>query len=451
MDGIAAIATAGSVPNLIFAALIGIAVIVLLIVCGKVHAFLALMFGSAVMALTAGVSLTDCFTSFTSGLGSTMGDVGVLIVLGSMIGTLLIDSGGADRIVDTIVSHTKDKWLPMAAALIAFIMGIALFFEVGVVLMVPIIMTLAKRKNMPAILLGIPVLAALGSLHGFVPPHPGPLLAINAIGANLGITLGLGLLVAIPTVLISGPLVAPWMAKMVPVKANDLYADKQNGIDPAMRPSFGAALGIVVLPVALMLLHAVFEIIGLDVPVVTFFGKPIVALLTAVVYGVFVLGMHGGKKFKDANAIVAKSFAPVAGVIMIVGAGGGFKQTLIDSGIATAVGGIIANLAVPAFFAAWLVAVFIRLATGSATVSTITAAGLIAPMVQGGTPIELSLVVLAIGAGSMFFSHVNDGGFWMIKEYFGLTMGQTFKTWSLTSTLISVVGLACIALLSLIF
>ncbi len=435
--------------GLIVAALLGIAVIVCLIVFAKVHAFLALMLGSFVMAILAGVPLTDSFTSFTTGLGSTVGNVGVLITLGSMIGVLLTKTGASDQIVDTIVAHSTKKTLPWAIAAVAFIMGISLFFEVGLVLMIPVVMSLAKRQNMPAIALGVPAIAALGCLHGFVPPHPGPLTAISYLNANLGITLALGLIVAIPTTIISGPLVAKWMAKAVPVKANELYASGDAAIAAEDRPSFLASLMIVLLPVILMLLNAVFELTGWDIPYVTFFGSSVVALLSAVIYGAFALGLKGGRSFKEVNGLLGGSFASIAGILMIVGAGGGFKQTLVDSGIAEVLGGYLVELAVPLFVSAWLIAVFIRLATGSATVATITAAGIVAPLAASCSTIELSLIVLAIGAGSMFLSHVNDGGFWMVKEYFGLTMGQTFKTWSLSCTLISVIGLVGVCLISL--
>lgn len=438
---------------LIVAALVGIAVIVGLIVFAKVHAFLALMLGSFVMALLAGVPLTESFSSFTTGLGSTVGNVGVLITLGSMIGVLLTKTGASDQIVDTIVLHSSKKTLPWAIAAIAFIMGISLFFEVGLVLMIPVVMSLAKRQNIPAIALGVPAIAALGCLHGFVPPHPGPLTAISYLNANLGITLALGLIVAVPTTIISGPLVAKWMAREVPVKANELYASGDSTVAVEDRPSFLASLMIVLLPVILMLLNAVFELAGLDIPfattLVSFFGSSVVALLTAVVYGAFALGLKGGRSFKNVNGMLGDSFAPIAGILMIVGAGGGFKQTLVDSGIADVLGSYLVELAVPLFVSAWLIAVFIRLATGSATVATITAAGIVAPLASSSPPVELSLVVLAIGAGSMFFSHVNDGGFWMVKEYFGLTMGQTFRTWSLSCTLISVIGLASVCLIGL--
>ena len=443
-----------SATRLVIAALLGIATIVVLIVGAKVHAFLALMFGSLVMALLAGVPLVNSFDSFTKGLGSTVGNVGVLIALGSMIGSLLIQSGGADQIVDTIIGRTKESMLGWALALIAFIMGIPLFFEVGVVLLIPVVMLVARHTRKPAILLGIPALAGLGCLHGFVPPHPGPLIAISALKANLGVTLGLGLLIAIPTVIVAGPLLAPMMARWVPIQARDIFGDEQVKVAEADRPSFGVALTGVLLPVGLMLLNAIFEIGKWKVPgltkAVTFLGQPIVALLVTVVFGMFALGMRGGRGLKEVGDIIGSSFAPIAGILLIVGAGGGFKQTLVDSGIATVIGKWLAAQPISPLLAAWLVAVFIRIATGSATVATITAAGLVAPLATNLSGTHLALMVLAIGAGSMFFSHVNDAGFWLVKEYFGMTVGQTIKTWSLMCTVIAVMGIILVLLLSLI-
>ncbi len=447
-----AAATAGA-GQLVLAALLGIALIILLITVLKLHPFLSLLFGSFVMALVAGTPLIDAFSSFTKGLGSTVGGVGILIVLGSMIGELLIRSGGADRIVETIISAAGVKRLPWAMALIAFIIGIPFFFEVGVVLMVPVIMMVARRTKQPIMLLALPALSGLVVLHCFVPPHPGPLIAIDTLGANLGLTLGIGLLIAIPTVIITGPLIAPRMAKIVSNHALNESRDEE-ATTYENQPGFVASLLIVLIPVALMLLHSIFEIGGWQIAglttVVAFFGQPLVALLSAVIYGMIVLGLFRGKSFSDVSNIIGGSFAPVASVLLIVGAGGGFKQTLVDSGIADVIGGWLASLPISPLLAAWLVAVFIRVATGSATVATITAAGIAAPLALEMGSVELALMALAIGAGSTFLSHVNDAGFWLIKEYFGLSVGQTFKTWSVQTCLVSVLGIIWILLIHLV-
>lgn len=432
--------------QLVGAALAGIATIIVLIVWKKVHPFLALTLGSAVLALVAGIPLTDTFTSFSTGLGSTVGGVGTLIAFGAIIGKLLIESGGADRIVDTILDKTPVSRLPWAMALIAFVVGIPLFFEVGIVLLIPVVMLVARRAEQPLILVGVPALAGLSALHGLVPPHPGPLIAIDALGADLGITLGLGLLVAIPTVIIAGPIAARVMARWVPIEAPAPLGGESTITEPQKRPSFAVSIFVVLLPVLLMLGRTLVETLmgsakeTLLYTCAEFLGQPIVALLITVIVAILAFGVAPGRKADEISTIVGASLGPIAGILLIVGAGGGFKQTLVDSGIADVIAIWIEQASVPALIAGWLVAVAVRLATGSATVATITAAGIMAPLAGAMPPVEAGLLVLAIGAGSVFLSHVNDAGFWLVKEYFGMTVGETFKTWSLMETLLSLVA-----------
>lgn len=431
--------------QLVGAAIAGIATIIVLIVWKKVHPFLALTLGSAVLAVIAGIPLADTFTAFSKGLGSTVGGVGTLIAFGAIIGKLLIDSGGADRIVDTILEKTAPARLPWAMALIAFVVGIPLFFEVGIVLLIPVVMLVARRAGQPLVLVGIPALAGLSALHGLVPPHPGPLIAIDALGADLGITLGLGLLVAIPTVIISGPVAARIMVRWVPIKAGAPLG-AQSRVEAEKRPSFVASIAVVLLPVILMLGRTIVETLAGEstgswiYQGAVFLGQPIVALLLTVLVAILVFAVIPGRSAEEVSSMVGASLGPIAGILLIVGAGGGFKQTLVDSGIADIIAAWIEQATVPALVAGWLVAVAVRLATGSATVATITAAGIMAPLAGQMPPLEAALLVLAIGAGSVFLSHVNDAGFWLVKEYFGMSVGQTFKTWSLMETLLSVVA-----------
>ncbi|MFE6997766.1 GntP family permease [Microbacterium sp. NPDC057659] len=442
--------------QLIIAAVISIVVIVVLIVWVKMHPFFALMLGAAVMAITANMGFEHAFTSFSAGLGATVGGVGVLIALGAVIGRFLTESGGADEIVDTILAKTPLKRLPWAMAFAAFIIGIPLFFEVGVVLLIPIVMLVAKRAKLPVILVGIPALAGLSALHGLVPPHPGPLIAIDALGANLGLTLAFGLIVAVPTVIIAGPVLAKPMAKWVPIQATSqlLTAVDDRNEDERRRPSFGVALSVVLLPVVLMLLMTVVEATGADGSlfgqILVWIGTPLQALLITSLYAMIVLGTALGRTMGEVSKETGAAFAPIASILLIVGAGGGFKQTLVDSGVGQVIGSGIAGSGIPLLLAGWLVAVVIRLATGSATVATITAAGIMAPLVGDLSATHVALMVLAIGAGSVFLSHVNDAGFWLVKEYFGMTVGQTFRTWSLMECAVSVVGLAGVLVLGLI-
>lgn len=447
-------APAVSDTRLIVAAVVGIAVIVALIVWVKLHPFLALMLGAGVLAVAAGLPYVDAFTSFTAGLGTTVAGVGILIALGAIIGKMLIDSGGADQIVDSILARTPVQRLPWAMAFAAFIIGIPLFFEVGVVLLIPVVMLVARRSKVSMIVVGIPALAGLSALHGLVPPHPGPLIAIDALGADLGLTLGLGLLVSIPTVAIAGPLLAKPMARWVPLDPPTEILGASDRADDARRPSFATALTVVLLPVVLMLARTLAETVGFEDSavgqVLDFVGTPLVALLITALVSLVLLGTRQGRDRSMVSKLVDSSFAPIASILLIVGAGGGFKQTLVDSGVGDVIAKGLANAPISPLLAAWLVAVLIRVATGSATVATVTAAGIVAPLAEGLSPTHVALMVLAIGAGSVFLSHVNDAGFWLVKEYFKMTVGQTFKTWSLMECVLSVTALVVVLLLSLV-
>ncbi|CAM5313107.1 GntP family permease [Corynebacterium variabile] len=449
------VVTTASDSRLVVSAVVGIALIIVLIVWAKVHPFLSLMLGSAGLALIAGIPLVDTFSSFTSGFGGTVGDVGVLIALGAVIGQFLVTSGAADSIVDAFLDKTAAKWRPWVIAGLAMLLGIPLFFEVGIVLLIPVVILAARRSNLPLILLGVPALAGLSALHALVPPHPGPLIAVDALQANLGLTLALGLLVAVPVVAIAGPLSAKIMATWVPIPAPAAAAEADKEEDAGPKPSVVRGLTVVLLPVVMMLSRTIVESTGVDegsavYKTFEFLGEPIVALLATVLVGMTLLGFFQGRTAKEVSDTVGASFGPIASVILIVGAGGGFKQTLVDTGVADIIGDWVQDAPVSTLVAGWLVAVFIRLATGSATVATVTAAGIMAPLAEGMPSVEVALLVLAIGAGSVFFSHVNDAGFWLVKEYFGMTVPQTLKTWSLMETVLSVTALIVVLLVNLI-
>ncbi|MBT2677129.1 gluconate transporter [Streptomyces sp. ISL-14] len=464
-DTVEPITSAGH-AQLGIAVLAGIAVIVLLITKFKLHAFLSLTLGTLVLGAIAGAPLDKAIASFTTGLGTTVAGVGVLIALGAILGKMLADSGGADQIVDTILARAGGRSMPWAMVLIASVIGLPLFFEVGVVLLIPVVLMVAKRGNYSLMRIGIPALAGLSVMHGLVPPHPGPLVAIDAVGADLGVTLALGVLVAIPTVIIAGPLFSRYAARWVDVPAPDRMipqrASEESGASGASGevskrrlPGFGPTLITILLPVVLMLSKALVDIV-IDDPANTVqrvfdvIGSPMIALLAAVLLGIFTLLAPAGFGKERISPLVEKGLAPIAGILLIVGAGGGFKQTLIDTGVGQMVLDISEDWSIPALLLAWLIAVAIRLATGSATVATVSAAGLVAPLAADMSTTHAALLVLAIGAGSLFFSHVNDAGFWLVKEYFGLNVGQTIKTWSVMETIISVVAGGVVLLLSLI-
>src|SRR3954454_15480731 len=474
-----------SQPLLVVAALLGIATVVVLITVLKVHPFLALILGSAVLGVFAGVAVSDIVSSFTAGVGSTVGSVGLLIALGAMIGGLLTASGGADEVVRRIVDRVSPRALPWAMGGVAALIGIPLFFEIGVVLLIPIVLLVAHRSNQPVLRVGIPALAGLSVLHGFIPPHPGPLVAISSLHASLGLVLLFGLILAIPCVILAGPVFGSLISRRLPVATPPVLvgaavgaavggretgttgtgasdgADRDLGDtgDPARpaegarrQPGFGATVATVLLPVVLMLLGAIGEL-TLDEgttlrSISNVLGTPVIALLIGVIVAMFTLGTAVGFGRQKISDITGGSLPAIAGILLIVAAGGGFKQLLVDSGIS----GLIADAAEGSNFSplvlGWLVAVGIRLATGSATVATITAAGIVAPLAADLDRPTTALLALAVGAGSLFFSHVNDAGFWLVKEYFGMTVGETIKSWSVMETIISVVGLIGVLLLS---
>jgi GntP family gluconate:H+ symporter len=484
----------------------GIAIVVLLIVFLRVHAFIALTIGALFVGIGSGIALDKVTASYETGVGGVLGYVGVLIALGAMLGKLLADSGGADKVVDTLL-RGRPATLPWKMALIAGIIGIPMFFEIGLVLLIPVVMLAVHRSKGPAMRLGIPALAGLSVLHGFVPPHPGPVAAIAILHANLGLTLALGLLVAIPTVVVAGPLFGMLAARMVPIGAagaglavtvgttgeTSAVSAGSSGTAEAMAPIGSAGAGLTVTrgsagdtraagtrtsgtgaqdpdatrsptfawtlitllsPLVLMLIKAAADIWiakgGALRPALDFIGDPVVALLIAVLLAMVTFGTTVGFSASVLAKKIGASLLPIVGVMLIVGAGGGFKQALVDGGTGAAIAKIALAAGLSTLLLGWIVAVLIRLSTGSATVATVTAAGIIAPLAAGLSPNHLALVVLAIGAGSLFFSHVNDAGFWLVKEYFGLTVGQTIKTWSLMETIISVMGLLLTLLLSLV-
>jgi GntP family gluconate:H+ symporter len=454
LDSVPLIDPVASGWQLVLAALLAIALIVVLITLAKVHPFLALILGGLTVGVVAGQNINDVITSFSTGFGTTAAGVGALIALGAMFAKLLADSGGADQIVDTIVGRASERGLPWAMAGVGAIIGLPMFFEIGLVLLMPVIYLVARRSQQSVITIGVPTLAGLSAMHGLVPPHPGPLVAISTLHADLGTTLMFGVLVAIPTVILAGPLFGRIAGRWVDVSPPALFEGREDE-STANRPAFGITLATVLLPVALMMAKAIVDII-VDDPdkkaqqVFDVIGNPFIALLVAVFVAMFTFGRASGMDRAGITKSIESSLPPIAGILLIVAAGGGFKQVLVDTGVGTLLADWAKGANISVLLLAWVIAVLIRLATGSATVATITASALMLGLVEGLGTGETSLVVLAIGSGSLFFSHVNDAGFWLVKEYFGLSVGQTIKSWSLMETVLSVSGLVFVLLLGIV-
>lgn len=440
--------------QLLTALVVGIAIVVVLITWLKLHPFLSLAVGSAALGAIAGMPLTDLAETFTEGLGSTVGEVGLLVALGAMLGKLLTDTGGADQIVDTVLRHTPDRRLPWAMLLVAALLGLPMFLEVGVVLLIPIVMMVVQRSQQSVLRVGIPTLAGLSILHGLVPPHPGPLVAVETLGVDLGLTLVLGVVVAIPTAIVAGPLFGSWIARRIDLApATHLLGDSSQR-QGARRPGFALSVAMLLLPVALMLCKSVAELaLTEDTPaydVLDTVGTPVVAMMLTVLVAALLLGRAARLGRAPLADVLGGALPSVAGIILIIGAGGGLKETLTETGVDRMITDLAQGAHLAPLVLAWLIAVGIRVATGSATVATTTAAGMVAPLVAGLDPVHGALIALAIGSGSLFFSHVNDAGFWMVKEYFGMTVGQTLRSWSVMETILSVLSFAIIGALDLL-
>ncbi|CAM3196411.1 gluconate:H+ symporter [Pseudomonas fluorescens] len=432
--------------RLIFCVLLAIASIIVLISATKLPPFLSILIGTFIAGVGAGLPPEEVAKAFSKGAGAILGEAGIIIALGSMLGALMAESGAADRIATTLLGLGKGKSLPWVMALVAMVIGLPLFFEVGLVMMVPIIFVMAKRSNQPLLKIAIPALAGMTTLHALMPPHPGPLIAVSALHADLGLTMLLGFCLAVPAVILAGPLYGNWLSKRMHVdEPADIGALFSAPPKAPRQPSFGVSLLIILLPVILMLGSTLAKVaMSPENPLaltLKFLGEPLIALGLAVIAAVVCLGWAAGMPRADVGNTLRKALAPIAVLLLTIGAGGGLKQTLLDAGVSQTISKVAEGAHMPYLLLAWLIAVALRQATGSATVATTTTAGILAPMMAGLAATQSSLVALAIGAGSVFFCHVNDAGFWMVREYFGLQLKQTIWVWSVLQTIVSVVGL----------
>jgi gluconate:H+ symporter, GntP family len=439
---------------LLIYAVVAIAALILLITRYKVYPFLVLIIVSLLLGLVAGMPMGTIVKSFETGNGNTLGHIAIVVGLGTMLGKMMAESGGAERIATTLIDRFGEKHIHWAMMVVAIIVGLPVFFEVGFVLLIPIAFNVAKRTGKSLLLIGLPMIAGLSVVHGLIPPHPAAMLAVQAYHADIGKTIAYGLVVGVPCAIVAGPLFALLVSRYIklpennPLAAQFLGSAAQDKEKPTKRelPSFGITLFTILLPVILMLIGSwadlVFAPKTLPNDLLHFVGNSDVALLIAVLVSFWTFGAKRGFSREQIQKFCGDCLAPIAGITLIVGAGGGFGRVLLDSGISKEIvnAAIAAHLS-PLLFG-WCVAALIRLATGSATVAMTTACGIVAPIAAAGAvQVRPELLVLATGSGSLIFSHVNDGGFWLIKEYFGMTVGQTFKTWSLLETIISLLGL----------
>jgi GntP family gluconate:H+ symporter len=441
--------------------LIAVAGLVFLIVRLKVSAFVALILASLFIGLATGMPPARIMKAFSDGVGGVLASIAMIIGLGTILGKMLAESGGAQVISEKLISFFGPKYLQWAFLLIGLIVGLPVFFAVGLVLLVSILYVVSTQHKLPLLWLGLPMIAGLSAAHGYIPPHPGPIAAIEILGANLGKTILYSLPIALLTAVAAGPLFTRFLRREHLEATGDLPVRSSQSL--TAKPSFGLTLLVIILPILLMTLSAAADIAFPKSPTnaspnhqssiinhqfLLLLGNPILALTIGVIFAWLTIARRLGRaailKFSE------DSLAPVAVILLVVGAGAGFSRVLIESGVGKAVADIATRWNLPILPMGFVLAALIRVATGSATVSITTAAGLMLPIAKSQSGTNLELLVLSMAAGSIILSHVNDGGFWLVKSYCNLTVPQTFRTWTILETILSLLGFACVLLLDLV-
>lgn len=420
----------------------------------KVHlnAFIALTISGLALGIAAGMPLGEVANSFQKGMGSTLGFLATVLGLGTILGKMLEVSGGAQRLAQTLLRTFGVKRAPWAMMVVAFICGIPVFFQVGFVLLIPVIFSVAKQAKMSLVRIGVPVVAALITVHAMVPPHPAALAVVNQLHADIGTTIALSLLAGIPAAIVAGPLYGTFIARRTKTDPPEgLVIDEV--LDEEQLPKFGITLFTILLPMLIMVAKTLIDLIApADAPymgVVSFIGNPITALLISALFAYWSLGLARGMTMPTIEKLTEECFKPVAGILLIIGAGGAFNQVLQDSGVGKALGEVLTNMHMNPVVMAWLIALIMRFAVGSTTVAMVTSAGIILPL-MASTGMNPAVMCLAIGAGGIGLSHVNDSGFWIVKEYFGMSLKDTFKSWTASTTIASVVAMLATLGISLV-
>jgi GntP family gluconate:H+ symporter len=440
---------------LLVCTLVAVVGLVFLVTVFRLNPFISLILASLAIAAAAGMPMTSVMRSFEAGVGGTLGHIAVVVALGTMLGKMMAESGGATTIANTLIGWFGEKRLPWAMVLIGFVIGLPVFFEVGFVLLIPIVFTVARRTKTSLVLVGLPMVAGLSVVHGLVPPHPAAMLATTIFKADVGRTILYGLVVGMPTAVIAGPLYAMFIARSVHLPdENPMAAEFVDHGEEKKLPGFGLTLFTILLPVALMMVGSwadAFTTSGSAAnQIVHMLGNDDMALLIGVLLSFFTLGKMSGFTRDTILRFTNECLAPTATITLLVGAGGGFGRILQDSGVSHALVAIALQTRVSILLLAWLLAAVMRLSTGSSTVAMTTAAGIVAPIALHAGNVHPELLALATGAGSLIFSHVNDGGFWLVKEYLNMSVAETMKTWSICETIISVAAFAFVIGLSLL-
>ncbi|MBN8864492.1 MAG: gluconate transporter [Sphingobacteriales bacterium] len=426
-----------------------ITVLIVLITWARFNPFLAFLVVSIGAGLWLGIPAGSVMASVQKGIGDMLGSLVIIICLGAMLGKLVAESGAAQQIADTLIRTFGQRYLLWAMSLTGFIVGIPLFYNVGFVLLVPLVFSVVYQTKLPAVYVGIPLLAALSVTHGFLPPHPSPTALVPQFNASMGLTLIYGLIIAIPTILIAGPLFAQTLKK---IKSQPLQTFQPKKLEVQQLPGAVNSLLTALLPVLLLLLTTALPW-AVNLPATTtnwlrFVGDPAIVMLLSLLIATWSLGTYQGKSLKEIMGFYGDAVKDVALILLVVSGAGALKQVFMDSGVSDAIARSLQGWTINPLVLGWLIAAIIRVCVGSATVAGLTAAGIMAPIIVS-TGADPNLMVIAIGAGSLMFSHVNDAGFWMYKEYFNLSIKDTIRSWSLMETLVAVMGLLGVLILNL--
>lgn len=425
--------------------ILGIVVLILLVTVVKLDTFISFMLVCLMVGTLGGLSITESVKAIQTGIGNTLGSLVMVLGFGAMLGKLVAESGAANKITNNLVKVFGKNNIQIALIVTGFIVGIPMFYTVGFVILVPLVIAIAYQTKLPLLYVGLPMLASLSVTHGFLPPHPAPTAIAEMYDADLGLTLIYGIIAGIPAILVAKFLLRGTMKRIQPEPLKDFVVEASSDYKV---PAMSVCLSIALLPVLLIggtsLLGAV---IGKN-PVLEALGNPAIAMLLSVLAGIYFLGVRTGRNMKELMKVLASAVAGVAGVLLIIAGAGSFKQIMIATEVSEQIGLAMAGLGLSPFLMAWLIAALIRVCVGSATVSALTAAGIMMPTIAS-SGVSPELLVLATGAGSITFSHINDGGFWLFKEYFNVSVKETLLSWTLMETTVSIVGLIAVFIIDM--
>jgi Gnt-I system high-affinity gluconate transporter len=429
---------------------LGICFLLFLILVAKFNSFLSFVIVALSVGLAEGMTLDKTIISIENGIGNTLGFLVLILGFGSMLGKLVSESGAAQRITLRLIDAFGLKHIQLALMLTGFIVGVSLFYDVGFFIMIPLVFTVAAATGLPLLYVGLPMLAALSVTHGYLPPHPAPTAIVGMFHADLGKTLVYGIIVAVPAIIISGPFLSKALSK-IPAKPLEEFVNKKSLTEEEM-PGFWISFFSALLPVILISISTMAGfILSENNPIrkaLNWIGNPVLAMLISVLFAIYFLGLSRGRRISEIMNSLSHSVTSITMIMLLIAGAGALKQVLVDGGVSTYIGGMLSKSALSPLFLGWLIATVLRFCVGSATVAGITTAGIVLPLVTGGL-VNPELMVLAIGSGSLMFGHVNDGGFWLFKEYFNLSIKDTMKTWVVMETSIGISGLLGVMVLSL--